>query len=519
MTTDFTDLPDLAAEGLGGAALLANDEFFAEKDNLLKSHEAEWRDHAYTDRGKWMDGWETRRRREPGHDWCIVRLGLPGVVRGVVIDTRWFRGNFPAEAALDVAALEPPFDLASLPDAEWTELLPRSTLAGDSKNRFAVNGELRATHVRLRIFPDGGVARLRVHGEVAPDWGRILRLGGPVDLAALENGGRVLSCSDMFFGSRGNLVKPGRAVNMADGWETRRRRGPGHDWAVVRLGTRGIVRRVEVDTTHFRGNAPGRCTLELAHSAIDEVDDWRPVLATPLQPHTRHLFDAELRRTGPATHARLSLFPDGGVARLRLWGEPLVEAPAGLVRLNEAAVDEAWGALRAVCGSRRWVERLVVARPFEDLAALVRIGERAWWSLGEDDWLEAFAAHPRIGQPALAGPESGDPGARRSRATWSPGPESAGESTTTSAARWSGGEQSGVGGATAEVLGELAAKNQDYEERHGFIFIVCATGRSAPEMLGYLDARLPRGRDEELRTAAEEQAKIIELRLRKLVHS
>ena len=483
--SEWLDLPDLAAEGLGGAALLTNDEFFAEKENLLKPHEAEWKDHLYTDRGKWMDGWETRRRREPGHDWCVIRLGLPGVVRGVVVDTKWFRGNFPAEAALDACALEGPLDLDQLAGAAWTEILPRSKLAGDSKNTFAIQHPARVTHVRLRIFPDGGVARLRVHGEIAPDWSRLLRHGGPVDLAALEHGAVVISCSDMFFGSRQNLIKPGRAVNMSDGWETRRRRGPGNDWAIVKLAATGIVRRAEIDTTHFKGNAPGRCTLELARTDKVDTAEWRPVLASKLQPHTRHVFD-DLRRTGPATHARLSVFPDGGVARLRLWGEPTRAREAGLERLDAMSDGEAATALRAVCGSRGWVDRMVALRPFEDTATLVREGERVWWSLEEADWLEAFAAHPRIGERKTG-------------------------------ARWSADEQSGVGAADAAVLEELDAKNRAYQEKHGLIFIVCATGKSAREMLEALSARLTTTRAEEIRTAAEEQAQIVELRLRKLV--
>jgi allantoicase len=479
--TDFLDLPDLASETLGGAALAANDDFFAEKENLLKPHEAEWREHVYTDRGKWMDGWETRRRRDPGHDFCVVRLGLPGIVRGVVVDTKWFRGNYPAECALDACALDGPLDLDELERAAWTEIVPRAPLAGDTRNLFPVEHAARATHVRLRIFPDGGVARLRVHGEVVPDWPRLRRLGGPIDLAALEHGARVVSCSDMFFGSRDNLIKPGRAVNMSDGWETRRRRGPGNDWAVVRLAAAGTVRRVEVDTTHFKGNAPGRCTLELKN----EPGEWRPVLESRLQPHTRHVFD-ELRRVGVASHARLSVFPDGGVARLRLLGEPAVEPEPGVARLNRLERDEAVRALDGVCGARRWVERMEAWRPFEDLPQLVRLGEQVWWSLAEEDWLEAFGAHPRIGE-------------RRP------------------SARWSAEEQSSVAAAGGDVQDELAAANLAYEQRHGFIFIVCATGKSAAEMLELLRARLPRSRAEEIQTAAEEQARITELRLRKWV--
>ncbi len=316
--SDFADFVDLAAERLGGAVLAANDEFFAPKENLLKAGEAVWREGEYTDVGKWMDGWETRRRREPGHDWCIIRLGLPGVLRGVTVDTAHFRGNYPESCSLEACAVDGYPAPAELIAAAWTEVLPRSPLEGNAKNRFPLAGEIgRVTHLRLNIYPDGGVARLRAYGEAVPDWARLTRHGGELDLAAVENGGFVLSCSDMFFGNRHNLILPGPPLGMHDGWETRRRRGPGHDWAIVKLGARGILHRVEVDTSHYKGNAPGSCWIE---GADGDLDNWRKILPpTPLRPHTLHRFD-EIAAAGPLTHARLNIHPDGGVARLRLFG-------------------------------------------------------------------------------------------------------------------------------------------------------------------------------------------------------
>ena len=491
----FLDLPDLACEAVGGAAILCNDEFFAEKESLLREHPAVWKDHAYTDRGKWMDGWETRRRREAGHDWCVVRLGLPGVIRGVVVDTAYFRGNYPESCALFATSIEDPLDLRALETCAWTELLPRAPLRGDAKNAFAIADGRRYTHVRLDIFPDGGVARLRVHGDVVPAWHRLRALGGPIDLAALEHGAVVETCSDMFFGSRNNLIKPGPSRSMADGWETRRRRGLGNDWAIVRLAAAGMIERVEIDTTHFKGNAPGRCTLEGVHAPgvpAAELTGWRPLLATPLHPHRRHLFDAELRRTGLVTHLRLSVFPDGGVARLRAYGLLSPEPAPGLAALNALPAIDARAALARCCGAARWADAMTAARPFEDVPALLRIAERTWWALAEADHREAFAAHPRIGGSAPAVHGAGD-------------------------ARWSRDEQQGAGAAAGHVLEELAAANRAYEEQHGFIFIVCATGRSAEAMLADLRARLGRPTAEELRTAAEEQAKINRLRLAKLM--
>src|SRR5690242_7197893 len=233
LMANFTDLVDLAAERTGGAVLLANDEFFAPKEALLRAAPAVWREGEYTERGKWMDGWETRRRRDDGdHDWCIVRLGARGVVRGVDVDTSFFKGNYPESCAIDacdVAGLPAP---DALDRATWHEIMPRRTLTGDSHNLVAIDGAPAATYLRLRIFPDGGVARLRVYGEVAADWAA-LRRQGDVDLAAAIHGGAVVACSDMFFGSRHNLIMPGDPTHMGDGWETKRRRGPGHDWTIV----------------------------------------------------------------------------------------------------------------------------------------------------------------------------------------------------------------------------------------------------------------------------------------------
>lgn len=330
MTTDFTELIDLAAERLGGAVLYANDDFFAPKENLLKASAPVFIEGKYTERGKWMDGWESRRKRVPGFDWCLVRLGLPGVVRGVVVDTSFFRGNYPESCSLEACVAGPNATAEGLTSdtTGWVEILPTSRLNGDSGNPFAVASGERFTHLRFKIYPDGGVARLRVYGEVVPDWERLRSRGGEIDLAAAENGGLVVSTSDEFFGHRHNLIMPGRGLDMSDGWETKRRRGPGHDWCVVKLGTTGTIRRVEVDTSHFKGNFPESCSLEVCRAPGGVHDEaalsslpWQEILArTKLQAHTRHLYEEELKSAGEATHARFHIYPDGGVSRVRLYG-------------------------------------------------------------------------------------------------------------------------------------------------------------------------------------------------------
>jgi allantoicase len=324
---EFTDLVDLASEKLGGAVLFANDEFFAPKENLLNPSPAVWIEGKYTERGKWMDGWETMRRRSPRLDeecdWCVIRLGSAGRIRGVTVDTSFFRGNFPSHCSIDACAAGPGADVDELlgDNTRWTEVLPRSALSGDAQNNFAIDSSIRATHVRLKIFPDGGVARLRVYGDVMPDWDSLKQRDSEIDLAAVENGGTVPLASDMFFGHRLNLIMPGVARDMSDGWESQRRRGPGHDWCIVTLGTAGRITRVEIDTSHFKGNYPESCSIDAGRGDTPDAIQWQALLAqTKLQPHTRHTFVDELANLGDVTHARLNIYPDGGVSRLRLFG-------------------------------------------------------------------------------------------------------------------------------------------------------------------------------------------------------
>jgi allantoicase len=322
-------LVDLASARIGGTAVLANDEFFAEKENLLKPGRGIFIPEKYTDRGKWMDGWETRRRRAPGHDWCVVQLGLRGIIQQVDIDTNHFLGNHPPFASLDAVWLPTgfPSEAAGVEALSWTPVLAQSPLNPGSQNLFAITNDQTWTHVRLNIFPDGGVARLRVYGVVVPDWSK-LKPGELVDLAAVENGGVPLACSDMFFSSMNNLVVPGRAESMGDGWETKRRRGSGYDWIILKLGVPGAIRKIEVDTNHFKGNYPDMCSIEgcaAPGASTDELTStdtrWSEILPrTKLQADTRHFFEREVSSIGHCTHIRLNIYPDGGVSRLRLWG-------------------------------------------------------------------------------------------------------------------------------------------------------------------------------------------------------
>jgi allantoicase len=335
---EFTNLADLASSRVGGRAIAANDDFFAPKSNLVKAEPAVFIPGKYTARGKWMDGWESRRRRVPGHDWCIVELGMRGVVHGVNVDTSHFTGNYPSHCsieAIDTSTQRRPKanGARGIKPSEyavdgnpWVTILEKTALKGNGDNVLPIADRRPWTHLRLSIYPDGGVARLRVYGEVAVDWARVAGKR-VVDLALVTNGGLFLAASDLHYGTRGALIMPGRAKNMGDGWETRRRRGPGHDWAIVRLGHPGFIQKIEIDTNHFKGNYPDRASLEgcLVDSADVEVlksASWMPILPeTKMAASRRHFFARkQLQRTGPFSHVRLNMFPDGGISRLRVHG-------------------------------------------------------------------------------------------------------------------------------------------------------------------------------------------------------
>jgi allantoicase len=276
-----------------------------------------------------MDGWESRRKRTVGHDWCILRLGKPGVIKELDIDTNHFVGNFPSQASVDACRVPTFTALGKIMDeVEWTEILSRVKIQGDSQNRFAIHYEESLTHIRLNIYPDGGVARFRVYGnpeDSADDSSSF------TDAAASENGGETLACSDMHFGHMENLIKPGIGTGMSDGWETKRRRGPGYDWVILKLGLPCIVERIVVDTLHFKGNFPDSCSLEGCFEPDTDRDailtntiDWKELLpVSKLSGNQENIFSIALNQTEPRTHIRFNIYPDGGVNRLRTIGRPV----------------------------------------------------------------------------------------------------------------------------------------------------------------------------------------------------
>ncbi len=327
---EFINLADLASARVGGRAIATNDDFFAPKSNLVKPEPAVFIPDKYTSRGKWMDGWESRRRRVPGHDWCIVQLGMRGVVHGVDIDTSHFTGNFPSHCSIE--AVDMPFTPKAAAYAvegpPWTTILGKTELRGNGHNFVAVSDRRPWTHLRLSIYPDGGVARLRVYGEALVDWERAAPRDRVVDLASIKLGGLFLGASDTHYGTRGALIMPDRAKNMGDGWETKRSRDLNHrDWAIVRLGAHGLVSKIEIDTNHYKGNYPDRASIEGVMAPGVIVGNlagmtWSTIVAeTKLSANKRHYYSGKaIQASGPFSHVRLNIFPDGGVSRLRVYG-------------------------------------------------------------------------------------------------------------------------------------------------------------------------------------------------------
>ncbi|MGN6229840.1 MAG: allantoicase [Trinickia sp.] len=323
---DFTRrYVNLADPRLGAQALEASDEFFAPKARMLNPEPAVFIPGKYDEHGKWMDGWETRRKRTTGYDWCIVKLARAGIVKGLDIDTSHFTGNFPPAASIEAAYVPGGEQPGS--STQWTQIVPSTTLQGNAHHYVEVPNDQPYTHLRLNLYPDGGVARLRVYGQPQVDWTNVSR-GAPVDLAAMENGAYVVAANNQHFGAASNMLMPGRGVNMGDGWETRRRREPGNDWAIIALARPGTITKIEVDTAFFKGNFPDRCSIQAAFvtggtdsSLITQAMFWPTLLGEQkLEMDKQHFFESEVAAIGPVTHLRLNIIPDGGVSRLRAWG-------------------------------------------------------------------------------------------------------------------------------------------------------------------------------------------------------
>lgn len=488
------DYIDLASDRLRGHVLAVSSEIDGSARRLLQSSCPSALFEGNKRLQETSDAWSTR-RRSSGHEWVIVRLGVPGLVRELVIGTRGVGTDCPGFASVE-GCVAPH---GALPDEldGWVELLPKSTIKGDCQNRFDVLSRQRFTHLRLNVYPDGAVSRFRVLGEALPDWAATGRAFPPyLDLAAGRNGGLVVSSSATAIGKASHLNAPDSALSGQDGWVTERRREPGCDEAAIRLAARGRIRMAVVDTHHLTDHAAPAMSLDAATGwEQPEEGDWFEILPVQrLLPDTEHIFDSGFHEHDDVRWVRLKLHPDGGVSRLRLWGEV---SPGGvlesrLLYLSACGEPELHGIFMAVCHSVKFANELCDMAPFESVADLQRKGATAWSRCREKDWKESLAGHPRIGQKA---------------------------SGNDLASRWSRGEQSKAATPDEAVKAELAARQAEYEEKFGFIFLICASGRSSGEILAALNERMEQAPERELQTVAEELAKIIHLRLEKLLES
>ncbi|XP_071525568.1 allantoicase-like isoform X2 [Panulirus ornatus] len=355
---------------LGGRVLFATDDWFAVAENLLKESLPEWREGEFTECGKWMDGWETRRRRKPGHDWCIIKLGVPGVIEGVDVDTSYFTGNFAPRVSLQATVLSEQdeaiiperrsvfgteasndslIQMETLHSEKWETIIPMTDARPGYRDTchtyMPSTSNHRFTHVRFNIFPDGGVARLKVFGFAVPDWS-LVAPSQLLDLAGVSNGGVCLEYSDAHYGHPRNLISPGRGVTMADGWETARRldRPPvlvgqaggvlavaGFEWTVLRLGHPGKISRIEIDTHHFKGNFPDSCRIDGCFLQSQQKESegigtndslWQVILPPQkMRAHSLHHYESEaLSLATPVSHVRIVMAPDGGISRVRIFG-------------------------------------------------------------------------------------------------------------------------------------------------------------------------------------------------------
>ncbi|MBT3221011.1 MAG: allantoicase [Proteobacteria bacterium] len=484
----FAGTVDLVARSNGGQLVVASDDFFAARENLIESGRGVHLPDRYSERGKWRDGWQTRQNHCAGHHWCIAEMALPGIVRGIDIDTNHFGPDSPLFASIDACCAEPSASPAQLCEEEnWQEILPQSPIKPNSHNLFGVVDSRLWTHIRLNIYPDGGVARLRVFGEGVFDAEQVPS-GEPIDLLAAQNGGRALMSSDGFSARLNNLLSSNPAASSKDGWAPHRNRR-GEHFVIFALGTPGTLENIEVDTHHFANNCPRRCAIDglywpdASAGMLYRSSEWVEALTQKrISGHTQHNF-THLAHEGPFTHIRLRFDPDGGFSRLRLWGHPNRLHPSAdrlLGLLNNLTEDAAVSALQRSCGSPRWAQAVIDHRPFFSRTALLGIAENLWWKMSEADWKEAFS------------------------------------NEFAESSKWFEGEQRGVKGSTDEATSALAEANQSYEAHFGYRFILCSADRTHEEILALLHQRLVNDPADEIRLAAAEQIKIVRTRLQNM---
>jgi len=332
--TNNTNLINVASCELGTKILYTTDEFFAKAERMLQQTEAVFKDE-YDENGHWMDGWESRRKRTSGNDYCIIKLGVKAKINSFLVDTSHFKGNYPLAVSIKgiCSKLDDETFVKQIDDLQWSELLTQSDLVGDKKQYFDASDFSEMTHLKVDIYPDGGIARFKAFGEICFDDSLFEETN--INVLSMKNGARAVYANNQFFGALSNILKDEEAINMGDGWETRRRREPGNDWGIIELSNPAIVDNILVDTNFFKGNYAD--SFSICSAYLEETTDssvvtqsmfWEELISSKkLQMHTKHSFTKEdLLHSKPITHIRVNIFPDGGISRLKLFGKFVKEA-------------------------------------------------------------------------------------------------------------------------------------------------------------------------------------------------
>ncbi len=316
-------LIDLAPSRLGSKVVFKTDEFFASASRIINPMPPIFKEGVFDKHGKWMDGWETRRKRSKGHDYLILKLGKAGRISKVDIDTSYFSGNQPTKVSIEAC-----FSKKNLPskNSKWTKILKKKSTKANSHHFFNIKNKSVFTHIKLNIYPDGGVARLRIYGSM-----EIKKINKKkiINLASVLNGASVIAYNNEHFGKAENILAPGKGKNMGDGWETRRSRGKNFDWLIFKCATEGKVNKIQIDTHHFKGNYPDMCSLQAAYlnekisnkSIVNKSKKWKLLLdKVKLHAHKKHNFNNKLMRKSKINYIRVNIFPDGGISRIRIFG-------------------------------------------------------------------------------------------------------------------------------------------------------------------------------------------------------
>ena len=316
-------LIDLAQSRLGSKIVYKTDEFFAPAKRIINPWPPIFKEGVFDKHGKWMDGWETRRKRKKGYDYLILKFGKPGKIYKIDIDTSYFSGNQPTKVSLEACSSK-----KKLPNknSKWIKILKKKPTKANSHHFFNIKNKSIFTHIKLNIYPDGGIARIRIYGSMLAKkkFGKKI-----INLTSVLNGATPIACNNEHFGKAENILAPGMGKNMGDGWETRRSRGKNFDWLIIKCAAAGKISKIQIDTHHFKGNYPDKCSLQAAHlnvnisakTIVDRSKKWKLLLnKVKLHAHKKHNFQNKLMKNKKVNYIRINIFPDGGISRIRAFG-------------------------------------------------------------------------------------------------------------------------------------------------------------------------------------------------------